>query len=32
MRQLVRLRRLETQELQEQEALLETYKHALGMA
>ncbi len=32
MRQLVRLRRLETAELQEQEALLETYKHALGMA
>jgi uncharacterized protein (UPF0335 family) len=32
MRQLVRLRRLESQELQEQEALLETYKHALGMA
>jgi uncharacterized protein (UPF0335 family) len=32
MRQLVRLRRLEKQELDEQEALLETYKHALGMA
>ncbi len=31
MRQIVRLRRLETAELQEQEALLETYKHALGM-
>jgi uncharacterized protein (UPF0335 family) len=31
MRQLVRLRRLETADLQEQEALLETYKHALGM-
>jgi len=32
MRQLVRLRRLEKQELEEQEALLDTYKHALGMA
>ena len=32
MRQLVRLRRLAKQELDEQEALLETYKHALGMA
>ena len=31
MRQLVRLRRREKQELDEQEALLETYKHALGM-
>ena len=32
MRQLVRPRRLEKQELDEQEALLETYKHALGMS
>ena len=31
MRQLVRLRRMETHELVEQEALLDTYKHALGM-
>lgn len=31
MRQLVRLRKLDTSELQEQEALLETYKIALGM-
>ena len=31
MRQLVKLRQLDTAELQEQEALLDTYKHALGM-
>ena len=31
MRQLVKLRQLDTSELQEQEALLDTYKHALGM-
>jgi uncharacterized protein (UPF0335 family) len=31
MRQLVRLRRLDKQEIDEQEALLDTYKHALGM-
>ena len=31
MRQLVRLRRMVTHELVEQEALLDTYKHALGM-
>jgi len=32
MRQIVQLRRLDKQELDEQEALLETYKRALGMA
>jgi len=32
MRQLVRLRRLDRQELDEQEALLDTYKQALGMS
>jgi len=31
MRQLVRLRKLDQVEYQEQEALLDTYKHALGM-
>ena len=31
MRQVIRLRRLDRSELEEQEALLETYKHALGM-
>ncbi|MEK9945727.1 MAG: DUF2312 domain-containing protein [Alphaproteobacteria bacterium] len=32
VRQIVRLRKLDTNELQEQEALLDTYKSALGMA
>ncbi len=32
VRQIVRLRKLDTAELQEQEALLDTYKAALGMA
>ena len=32
MRQVVRLRRLDKQALDEQEALLDTYKHALGMS
>ncbi len=31
MRQLVRLRKLDQVEYQEQEALLDTYQHALGM-
>jgi len=31
MRELVKLRKLNSAEYQEQEALLETYKHALGM-
>lgn len=31
MRQIVRLRKMENQERQEQEALLDTYLHALGM-
>jgi len=32
VREVVRLRKLDTNELQEQEALLDTYKTALGMA
>ena len=32
MRQVVRIRRMESHELEEQEALLDVYKHALGMA
>ena len=32
VREIVRLRKLDTNELQEQEALLDTYKSALGMA
>jgi uncharacterized protein (UPF0335 family) len=32
VRQVVRLRKLDTNELHEQEALLDTYKAALGMA
>ena len=32
VRQIVRLRKMDTNELQEQEALLDTYKSALGMA
>jgi len=32
MRQIVRLRKMESADRQEQEALLETYKAALGMA
>ncbi len=31
MRQLVRLRKLDSVERQQQEALLETYQHAIGM-
>lgn len=31
MRQVIKLRKLDTAELQEQDALLDTYKHALGM-
>jgi uncharacterized protein (UPF0335 family) len=31
MRQVIKLRKLDKAALQEQEALLETYKHALGM-
>lgn len=31
MRQIVKLRKMDNSELQEQEALLDTYKHALGM-
>ncbi|MDP6345292.1 MAG: DUF2312 domain-containing protein [Alphaproteobacteria bacterium] len=31
MRQVIKLRRLDSAEQQEQEALLDTYKHALGM-
>lgn len=31
MRQIVRLRKMDTAEQQELEALLDTYKHALGM-
>ena len=31
MRQIVKLRQMDNNELQEQEALLDTYKHALGM-
>ena len=31
MRQVIRLRKLDKAALQEQEALLDTYKHALGM-
>ncbi len=31
MRQIVRLRRMDTAERQEEEALLETYQRALGM-
>lgn len=31
MRQVIKLRKLDRAALQEQEALLETYKHALGM-
>ena len=31
MRQVIRLRKLDTAEAQEQEALLDLYKHALGM-
>jgi uncharacterized protein (UPF0335 family) len=31
MRQIVKLRAMDTSDLQEQEALLDTYKHALGM-
>ena len=30
MRQVIKLRKLDTAELQEQDALLDTYKHALG--
>lgn len=32
MRQLVRLRRLDSAEREEQEALLDIYRHAVGMA
>lgn len=32
MRQLVRLRRLDSDEREEQEALLDIYRHAVGMA
>jgi uncharacterized protein (UPF0335 family) len=32
VREIVRLRKLDSNELQEQEALLDTYKTALGMA
>ena len=32
VREIVRLRKLDSNELQEQEALLDTYKSALGMA
>ncbi len=32
MRQVVKIRRMESHELEEQEALLDVYKHALGMA
>ncbi len=32
MRQIVRLRKMESDDRQEQEALLEIYKSALGMA
>lgn len=31
MRQIIKLRQMDNNELQEQEALLDTYKHALGM-
>jgi len=31
MRQIVKLRQMDNNELQEQEALIDTYKHALGM-
>lgn len=31
MRQVIKLRKLDKAELQEQDALLDTYKHALGM-
>lgn len=31
MRQVIKLRKMDTAELQEQDALLDTYKHALGM-
>lgn len=31
MRQIVKLRQMDNAEIQEQEALLDTYKHALGM-
>jgi uncharacterized protein (UPF0335 family) len=31
MRQIIRLRKMDTAEQQELEALLDTYKHALGM-
>ena len=31
MRQVVKLRKMDRADLEEQEALLETYKHALGM-
>ncbi|HZD26790.1 MAG TPA: DUF2312 domain-containing protein [Alphaproteobacteria bacterium] len=31
MRQIVRIRKMDTAEIQEQEALLDVYKHALGM-
>ena len=32
MRQIIKLRGMDTAEAQEQDALLDTYKHALGMA
>jgi uncharacterized protein (UPF0335 family) len=32
MRMIVRLRKMETHTRQEQDALLETYRHALGLA
>ena len=31
MRQVIRLRKMDTADFQEQEALLDLYKHALGM-